>query len=70
MGEMELMSTTTPPSAMPAITPLSPNTTDSTSGESDTMVMTTSALAPTSLGDSTWRAPNSTSSAAFEAVRL
>ena len=49
MGEMELMSTTILPGLKPSATPLTPNSTFSTSGVSGTMVKMISALCATSL---------------------
>ena len=69
-GEMVLMSISNAPSLSPSSTPSSPATTRSTSGESGSMVMTTSDRSATSLGLSATVAPSPASSSAFSLVRL
>ena len=61
-GAMVLMSIHSAPARMPCTTPSSPSTTDSTSGESGSIVMTTSLRAATSCGVAPAAAPSATSS--------
>jgi hypothetical protein len=67
---MVLISITTDPALMPSSTPPVPATTSSTSGESDTIVMTISDLPASSAGEPATAAPASASGAHFEAVLL
>ncbi len=70
-GEIVLMSTSSAPSLIPSRTPSSPATTASTSGESGSMVMTTSHASATSLGlPAAVALPSSASSSAFSGLRL
>ena len=64
------MSTTTDPGRIPAMTPCGPATTCSTSGVSESMVMTIFERAATSAGVPDTTAPRAASSAVFETVRL
>ena len=64
------MSTTTVPGATPSMTPPSPRMTACTSGESVTIVMTTSAPAAASAGDVAASPPSATKASTFDAVRF
>ena len=70
MGSMELMSTTTFPGVSPSRMPSGPQRTDRTSGESGSIVMTTSQRSATSRGDRPASAPSWTSAATAARERL
>ena len=69
-GDMVLMSMTTDPGAAPSITPSGPAMTCSTSGESETQVMTISLLLAASLGEEALEAPASARGFMRDAVRF
>ncbi|CPU63552.1 Uncharacterised protein [Mycobacteroides abscessus] len=69
-GRIEEKSTTSAPGFAFARTPSSPVSTASTSGESGTMIATTSAPETASATDSAARPPASTSGAVFSGLRL
>src|SRR6185369_1750613 len=69
-GEIVDMSTTSVPAAAPSATPAGPKRTASTSGVSETMVITTSLAAATAAGLSRRWTPRSSNSAARPGVRF
>ena len=69
-GEMVLMSMTTVPAAAPWMTPPSPRMTACTSGESVTIVITTSAPAAASCGDDAASPPSATKASTLDACAV